>query len=74
MLAAFGVLIGAGFDDGAGDGVAGQLQICKADMVGSPVQAINDDLGRALQLVMQAAFGNAPQNRIGRRTSMKRKA
>jgi hypothetical protein len=60
------VLIGPRLDDGSRVGVARQLQVGEAQMMGSPVDPVDDDIGGALELIIESAFDQTAQHRIGR--------
>ena len=60
------VAVGAGerprLDNRANGGVAGRLQTPELDVVGATIDPLDHDVGRPLQLVMQSAVGEAPQD------------
>ena len=73
-LAVAGIVIGTRFHDGAGPRVARHLQVGEDEMLCPPVDAFDDGVGRALQLVMQAALDQSAQDWLGRLVAVKREA
>ena len=64
-LAAVGIVIDTRLDDRARRCVAGEFEIAEAQMVGPPVDAGDDGIGRALELVVEAALNKLAEDRIG---------
>ena len=73
-LAAVGVVVGSRLDDGARPGVARHLQVGEDEMVGAPVDPVDDGVGRALQLVVQPALDQPAEDRVCRLVAVKREA
>ena len=53
----------AQLDDRARRAVAGGVEIGKLDVVGAPVDAVDDGVGRTLQLIVEAAIDQAADDR-----------
>ena len=73
-LAAAGVVVGPRLDDGPRLGVARHLQVGENEMVRAPVDAVDDGVGRAFQLVVQAALDQPSQDGLGGLVAVKREA
>ena len=73
-LAAAGVVVGSRLDDRPRLGVARHFQVGEDKMVRAPVDAVDDGVGRALQLVVQAALDQASQDRLCGLVAVKREA
>src|SRR5581483_9232957 len=61
---ALGVVELAQLDDRAGSGVPGRVEIGKPDVVGPAVDAVDDGVGGALQLVVEPARQQAANDRL----------
>ena len=64
-LAALAVLEVAQLDDGAGPAIARRLDVRKLDVVGAPVDPVDDRIGPADQFVMEAAIDQPADHRLG---------
>jgi hypothetical protein len=68
------IVVGARFDDGPWPGVARHFHVRENKMVGAPVDAFDDGVGRPLQLVVQAALDQSSQDRLCGLVAVKREA
>ena len=73
-LAAGGVVVGSRLDDGPRLGVARHLQVGEDEMVGAPVDAVDDGVGRAFQFVVQAALDQPAEDGLCGLVAVKREA